>query len=155
MSFIKKIISGGQTGVDRAALDIAINRQIPCGGWCPEGRKAEDGTIPGKYPLEETEDENYQERTKKNITGSDGTLILCPENSMDDGTKLTYKLAKELEKPTFVADPADEDQIPHVIKWLLDENIHVLNVAGPRESKLRGIYKASEMFLDKLMNVFK
>lgn len=155
MGFLKKIISGGQTGADRAALDVAIDREIPCGGWCPMGRKAEDGQIPVMYPLQETGSSDYSTRTRKNIMDSDGTLILCPENAMDDGTKLTYQLCKELNKPLFIADPADEEQIPSVIKWLIKGNIHIVNIAGPRESKLKGIYKVSEMFLDKLMNVFQ
>lgn len=155
MGFLKKIISGGQTGADRAALDVAINHKVPSGGWCPKGRKAEDGPIPVRYPLQETESSDYSTRTRKNILDSDGTLILCPEDAMDDGTKLTCQLCKKLNKPLFIADPADEEQIPSVIKWLIKGNIHVVNIAGPRESKLKGIYKTSEMFLNKLINVFQ
>ena len=154
MGFINKIVSGGQTGADRAALDVAINHGIPCGGWCPKGKKAEDGQIPDRYPLRETETGNYRERTRKNILDSDGTLILCPEDEMDAGTQFTYQLCKEIKKPVYIADPADETQIPHVIKWLIRDNIHVVNIAGPRESNLKGIYEASELFLDKLLNIF-
>ncbi len=133
MGFLNKIISGGQTGADRAALDAAINHGIPHGGWCPKGRKAEDGRIPDRYPLRETDTDNYRERTRKNILDSDGTLILCPEDEMDAGTQLTYQLCKEIKKPVYIADPADETQIPHVIKWLIRDNIHVVNIAGPRK----------------------
>lgn len=152
MEFLKKIISGGQTGADRAALDVAINHGIPCGGWCPHGRKAEDGRIPDKYPLRETDTGNYKERTRLNIRDSDGTLILCPEDEMDAGTKLTHQFCHQMKKPLFVADPADETQIPHVIKWLTRDNIHIVNIAGPRESNLKGIYDASVLFLDKLLS---
>ena len=155
MGVINKIISGGQTGTDRAALDVAITHGIPCGGWCPAGRKAEDGRIPDRYPLRETDTDNYRDRTRKNILDSDGTLILCPEDEMDAGTLFTYRLCKEIKKPVYVADPADEIQIPHVIKWLIRDNIHIVNIAGPRESNLKGIYEASELFLDKLINVFQ
>ncbi|MCH7657333.1 MAG: putative molybdenum carrier protein [Bacteroidetes bacterium] len=152
MGFLKKIISGGQTGTDRAALDVAINHGIPCGGWCPYGRKAEDGRIPDKYPLYETDTDNYKERTRLNIRDSDGTLILCPENEMDAGTKLTFQLCKEIKKPVYIADPADETQLSHLIEWLVKEKVHVLNIAGPRESNMEGIYEASGLFLDKLLN---
>jgi predicted Rossmann-fold nucleotide-binding protein len=73
---IKRIISGGQTGVDRAALDVALELGIPCGGWCPKGRLAEDGSIDLRYPLKETNSSEYRERTEKNVEDSDGTLIL-------------------------------------------------------------------------------
>ena len=150
---IKKIISGGQTGADRAALDAAIKRSIPHGGWIPKGRKAEDGRIPDRYPLRETETDNYRERTQKNILDSDGTLILCPEDTMDAGTQLTYQLCKENKKPVHIANPAEKTQIPHVIKWLIRDNIHVVNIAGPRESNLKGIYETSGLFLDKLLDI--
>ena len=153
MGVINKIISGGQTGADRAALDVAINHGIPCGGWCPKGRKAEDGKIPDRYPLCETDTDSYRERTQKNILDSDGTLILCPEEKMDAGTQITYQLCKEIKKPICIADPADETQIPQVIKWLIKDNIQVVNIAGPRESNLKGIYEGSVSFLDKLLNV--
>ena len=155
MGFINKIISGGQTGVDRAALNVAISHGIPCGGWCPEGRKAEDGRIPDRYPLCETDTDNYRDRTRKNILDSDGTLILCPKDEMDVGTLFTYEFCKKIKKSVYVTDPADEIQIPHVIKWLIRDNIHIVNIAGPRESNLKGIYEASELFLNKLLDIFQ
>ena len=73
---LTRIVSGGQTGVDRAALDVALELSIPCGGWCPKGRKAEDGALPARYPLKETPSEEYAQRTTWNVRDSDGTLIL-------------------------------------------------------------------------------
>ncbi len=100
MSIFKniKIISGGQTGVDRAALDFAIKYNIECGGWCPKGRKAEDGEISLKYPLTETNSTDYPKRTKLNIQDSHATLILYLDK-FDPGTALTLKLCKEHNKP--------------------------------------------------------
>lgn len=88
-----KIISGGQTGVDRAALDAALQLGIPCGGWCPKGRKAKDGPIPDRYPLKETESGSYPVRTEMNVRDSDGTLILT-WGRPTGGTALTVRLAR-------------------------------------------------------------
>ncbi|MDO5579622.1 MAG: putative molybdenum carrier protein [Planctomycetia bacterium] len=131
---LKKIISGGQTGVDRAALDIAMEIDIPHGGWCPRGRRAEDGVIPDKYQLEETETKKYQTRTKRNIVDSDGTLIIFREQ-MSDGTKFTQTIAERLEKPLFIID-ANMPEIPieEFWSWVLSNNIEILNIAGPRLS---------------------
>lgn len=102
-----KIISGGQTGVDRAALDVAIEMKIPYGGWCPKGRLAELGTtIPTKYILQETTSAKFEERTKLNIRDSDGTLILVPETpiKVTDGTILTIEEVKFVHKPFLIID---------------------------------------------------
>ena len=104
---IEKIIAGGQTGIDRAALDVAIELNIPHGGWCPQGRLAELGqTIPEKYLLQETKTSDYSERTKLNIQDSDGTLILVPELplTIKDGTLLTIKQVEEKNKPHLIFD---------------------------------------------------
>ena len=91
---LSRIISGGQTGVDRAALDAALEYNFPCGGWCPKGRLAEDGIISQKYPLKETESSEYEVRTKLNVRGSDGTLILT-WGKPTGGTTLTVEFAKQ------------------------------------------------------------
>ena len=150
---IEKIISGGQTGVDQAALDIAIKFNIPHGGWCPKGRIAENGMIPLKYLLTETESSDYSIRTKLNIRDSDGTLILVPENlaKITSGTMMTIQVAKEKEKPYFIAELAEAQNIQSIVDWVYENNIKILNVAGPRESHYPGINQLSVKFLEKII----
>ncbi|TAK78497.1 MAG: molybdenum cofactor carrier [Gammaproteobacteria bacterium] len=147
-----KIISGGQTGIDRAALDVAIKLNIPHGGWCPKGRKAENGIIPDYYQLQETETDDYSERTKLNIRDSDGTLILVLTTSIKvtDGTILTIQEVKEKNKPYLIVDLSIKKDPESVVKWLADKNIKVLNVAGPRESQSPGIYHQGVGFLESI-----
>src|SRR3954465_11888189 len=95
------IISGGQTGADRAALDFAIAHGLPHGGWCPRGRRAEDGAIPPQYLLEETTQTHYAQRTRRNIRESDATLIFSIRPVVKGGTRLTMELARHLEKPVL------------------------------------------------------
>lgn len=151
---LKKIISGGQTGVDRAALDFILNNpqlKIACGGWCPKGRKAEDGIIPAKYPLKETNTSKYAERTELNVKYSDGTLIIFT-NTLDKGTLLTKKLAMKYNKPIYVYSGIKEKkEIKEIKKWLKIKNIKTLNIAGPRESNAPGIYKFTYHLLEKLL----
>ncbi|MFA7232406.1 MAG: putative molybdenum carrier protein [Victivallaceae bacterium] len=140
-----KIISGGQTGVDRAALDAAITLNLKNGGWCPRNRRAEDGRIDIKYPLTETETSFYQERTRKNVEDSDGTLILC-EGQLNRGTLLTVKHAQQQHKPLLVVNPSG-CTVENVLNWLTDNKIKVINIAGPRESTAPGIYAKSFNFI--------
>lgn len=145
-----KIVSGGQTGVDRAALDTALFLEIEHGGWCPRGRRAEDGRIDSVYQLVETDEADYAIRTEKNVLDSDGTLIFC-QGPVSGGTKLTVKLARRHRKPHLIinlaADDAESQQLDHVVKWIREQNIQVLNVAGPRESTANGIGQEVEKFL--------
>ena len=144
-------MSGGQTGVDRAALDVALALDVPCGGWCPKGRLAEDGRIPPRYPLSETTTEDDPERTLLNVRDSDGTLILT-RGAPVGGTALTRAFAEALGKPVFVADLASETATPpRVHEWIQREAIAILNVAGPRESAAPGIYKDAAAFLRALL----
>ncbi|NCB43398.1 MAG: hypothetical protein EOM59_12375 [Clostridia bacterium] len=133
---VKKVISGGQTGVDRAGLDAAIELGIEHGGYAPKGRKAEDGQIPAKYNLEELTRGGYPTRTKKNIKSSDGTVIFC-QGKPSTGTKLTVDYAKAMKKPCLVLD-LDAVIVPTAVErireWIARENIQILNVAGPRLS---------------------
>ncbi len=145
------IISGGQTGVDRAALDFALENGIKCGGWCPLGRSAEDGIIPVKYPLKESITSNYKERTRFNVRDSDGTIIIY-ENEMDKGTKLTLEIAHEIKKPVKTIN-LNEDQSTikaQLRTWITKNQVSVLNVAGPRESSSPGIYELTSTFFEKL-----
>ena len=137
---LKKIISGGQTGVDRAALDVALQLGLPCGGWCPKGRRAEDGPISLRYPLTETPSENYEQRTEWNVRDSDGTLILSINREISGGTAYTKECARRLNKPFLVIDLLEPLEASTVQAWLKTYDIHSLNVAGPREEKSPGIY---------------
>ncbi|PKO18727.1 molybdenum cofactor carrier [candidate division BRC1 bacterium HGW-BRC1-1] len=141
-----KIVSGGQTGVDRAALDLALELGIPCGGWCPNGRLAEDGPIPDSYPLTETTYSDYRVRTRKNIEESDATLVLTVGRPTG-GTALTVRLAQELRKPCLVVDLDQAADIARVVAWIEKNRVTILNVAGPRESKSSGVHGLALNFL--------
>ncbi len=145
-----KIISGGQTGVDRGALDAAYDLKFDTGGWCPSGRKSEDGPIDGKYELKETRTENYEERTRLNVTDSDGTLILH-FGQLEGGTLKTKEFASEQEKPVYEVDLSKEIDKDSVLTWIFRKQIHTLNVAGPRESEEKGIYSKSYKFIFEIL----
>jgi hypothetical protein len=147
-----KINSGGQSGVDRAALDFAMKFGIACGGWCPKGRKAEDGQIDKKYPLKEASDASYETRTKLNVQDSDGTLVLY-DGKLDDGTLLTAKLAQKLEKPLLKIDLSGEKDknSQKVSNWINFNYLEIINIAGPRESNSPGIYIETLHFLEELL----
>ena len=148
---VRKIVSGGQTGVDRAALDIALALGIPCGGWCPRGRGAEDGAIPARYPLQETGSHDYAERTSRNVIDSDGTLILAI-GALHGGTLLTAQLAEKSGKPCLVVDLASPPEPGKVDSWIRENQISVLNVAGPRESQHPGIHALAGGFLIEILS---
>jgi hypothetical protein len=146
---IERIVSGGQTGVDRAALDLALELGLPCGGWCPKGRKAEDGPIAPCYPLRETPSDDYAQRTEWNVRDSDGTLVLTV-GPPTEGTAFTVAVAARLKKPCLVVDLAEPMQADSVRSWLARHRIKALNVAGPRESKSPGIYQKARTALEKI-----
>ncbi len=147
---IRRIISGGQSGVDRAALDAALTAGLATGGWCPKGRKAEDGRIPDRYPLTETPSPRYEQRTRWNVRDSDATLILSPE-PLTGGTAYTREVCIRLHKPWFVADPQAPDAEVAVRDWLQRVRPATLNVAGPRESQHPGIHAAALALLQRLL----
>ena len=140
---IKKIISGGQTGADQAALDAAIKLGIPHGGWIPKGRKTEDGTLPDKYKLNEMPTGSYPERTEKNVIDSDGTVIIS-HGKLTGGSKLTDKLAEKILRPCLHVDlnktPAFIG-VSIISSWIDLHKIKILNVAGSRSSKDPDIYQ--------------
>lgn len=143
---VKAVVSGGQTGVDRAALDVALDLGIPCGGWCPRGRLAEDGVIAPRYPLRETPTPATKERTEWNVRDTDATLVLT-RGPAEGGTALTISLAEEHAKPLRVVDLRAAPDPLAVRDWLLAGGVGVLNVAGPRESEAPDIYDQACEFL--------
>jgi hypothetical protein len=147
-----QVISGGQTGVDRAALDVALNLGLPCGGWCPRGRKAEDGRIPDRYPLRETSSTSYLERTRRNIADADGTLIVVRGGIVSRGTRATADIAARARRPTFVVDLERPAKVDEVRRWIAENAIVVLNVAGPRESQAPGIHALASDYLRRLLS---
>lgn len=145
-----KIISGGQTGVDRAALDVALALGLECGGWCPRGRKAEDGRIPDRYPLRETPLVAYRQRTCWNIAEADGTLILTPDGKGGRGTELTRREARKQNKWTLDLALTDGFRCNALsfTDWIdALPRRPTINVAGPRESTAPGVYNAAAEFL--------
>ncbi len=154
---LKKVISGGQTGVDRAALDAAMEAGIPVGGYCPKGRLAEDGVIPEAYPLQELSSPEYHVRTEKNVAESDGTLIL-DKGPLSHGTKATYEYVLKHHKSCLVIKlgSGGMNEPIHVVKWIEGQHLKVLNVAGPRESKYsEGIYKEAYSYLEEVFRMLK
>lgn len=143
------IISGGQTGVDRAALNVALNLSIPCGGWCPRGRLAADGVIDKKYLLRETPSEKYSQRTEYNIRDSDATLIIASEPLLG-GTLLTRQLALQMNKPCLLIAPDQSDAAKSILTWLTAHRIRVLNVAGPRQTSAVDTEKQAEELLEEV-----
>ncbi len=150
-SAFEQVISGGQTGVDRAALDIALERGVPAGGGCPKGRKAEDGPLAPRYPLKETPSEEYRQRTEWNVRDSDGTLVLT-RGAPTEGTAYTIEVAKKSGKPCLVLDLTEGPNESAVKAWAHEHAVRVLNVAGPRESKFPGIYAQAAHFLRTILS---
>ena len=145
-----RVVSGGQTGVDRAALDAALDAGLAVGGWCPAGRWAEDGPIPARYPLRETARADPAERTRLNVRDSDVTLVLAP-GPLAGGTALTVRAARGLGRPVRVVDPAREGAHT-TATWITSLGAPlVLNVAGPRESEAPGVYGAARAWLGRLL----
>ncbi len=142
------IISGGQTGVDRGALDAALESGAPCGGWCPEGRMAEDGVIADRYPLKDLPGAGYTKRTRKNVEDSDATLVIV-FGEATGGTAKTVEFCHKLGKPMLVIDAAVvpiADAARDAASFLESRGVRQINVAGPRASgDARGYAYAREM----------
>jgi predicted Rossmann fold nucleotide-binding protein DprA/Smf involved in DNA uptake len=148
---VRKIISGGQTGVDRAALDVAIELGIPHGGWCPLGRLAEDGALAPHYQLQECESADYALRTKRNVISSTATLIVA-RGARSGGTLLTEQFSQKHGRPCFVVDLNRDSGLSQIRHWLGEQRVSILNVAGPRESSSPGIYGAARSLLLELFD---
>ncbi len=149
-----KIVSGGQTGADRAALDWAIKHQIPHGGWCPEGRMAEDGVIDAIYQLRELPGGGYRQRTKANVEDSDATLIVSVAPNLSGGSLATAKFGDQLRKPWLHVHPG-VDWKARIAGWLQRYAIHILNVAGPRASKEPDVAAFTQVVLDEVNRHFE
>lgn len=150
---LNKVISGGQTGVDRAGLDAAMAVGLPVAGCCPKGRRAEDGRTPGIYPLRELNQEQYHFRTELNVVDSDGTLIIN-KGALTQGTRKTYEYAVRHGRPCLVVQLEKPLPIEQVVAWIEDHQITTLNIAGPRESKFHGgIYREAQEYLQEFFRI--
>jgi hypothetical protein len=150
-----KIISGGQTGVDRAALDVALKHGIDCGGWCPAGRLDEFGRIPDEYPLRELETGGFTERTLQNVKDSDGTVIIHP-GQLSDGTEHTVRFCVELQRPHQLIDASKlstEEASKLIADFVRTNRIDALNVAGPRQSEWAEGYDYAFRALDRFLRL--
>ncbi len=150
------VVSGGQTGADRAALDWAIGVGMPHGGWCPRGRKAEDGPLATQYALQEMPSEDYGARTRQNVIDSDGTLIVNT-GELEGGTLKTIRIAEKLCKPHLLLQMdggVQEDNVRDFIFWTRRESIFKVNIAGPRASKRPDIYHLVRELLDQAAAAF-
>jgi hypothetical protein len=134
---VRKIVAGGQTGVDRAALDWAIAHGVPHGGWCPRGRRADDGRIAPHYALTETPRRAYAQRTEWNVRDSDGTLLVTIDMKLRGGSRRTAEFARELHRPFLHVSQTVPfaDCVEVVRQFVREQRIAVLNVAGSRASE--------------------
>lgn len=158
-SLIEKIVSGGQAGVDRGALEAALELGFPYGGYIPKGRRAEDGIVPLEF-LEMTEDtwEDYLHRTELNVINSDATLILSRTRELTGGTKRTAEFCEKYGKPYWIENPENPNETDRGFEFLYwieaefgDRGI-ILNVAGPRESKEAGIQAVTRSFIKSILS---
>lgn len=150
----QRVVSGAQTGVDRAALDVALELGIECGGWVPKGRLDEEGRIPAGYPgLEETATAEWNERTEANVRDSNGTLILS-RGRLTGGSRYTADVAGRLGRPCLhldLAELSEAEAVRRARAWIDTERVGVLNVAGPRASKDPGLYDVAATVLRGLL----
>jgi len=144
-----RLISGAQTSADRAALDFAINHGLPHGGWCPKGRRAEDGRIPPRYHLVETPSKDYEQRTRWNVRDSDATLIISNSPQLTGGSAYTRRGAERLDQPCLHVHPGNDD-LKLIKEFLERHRVKTLNIAGPRASTEPGITDYVTEVLERL-----
>lgn len=152
-----RIISGAQTGVDRAALDTALRNNVPCGGWCPRGRKAEDGIIPKSYPVHVLNEGGYDERTKKNVQDSDGTIIIY-FGKPSGGTEKTLLYCLNEKKPYLLLDGREVDTssaAERIIEFISMLAGGTLNFAGPRASEEPRAYEYTSVVINKFLQLYE
>jgi hypothetical protein len=145
-----RIISGGQTGVDRAALDVALRHGVECGGWCPAGRLDEFGKIPDHYPVQELQGAGFTERTLQNVKDSDGTVVIYPAE-LRGGTEQTVRFCVELKRPHHLIDASKisaEGAAKLIGDFVRKNKIGILNVAGPRQSEWPEGYAYASRMVD-------
>lgn len=138
-----KVVTGGQTGVDRGALDAALELNLQCGGWCPEGRLAEDGAIPEQYPLQELSGGDYRDRTRQNVVDSDGSAIIY-FGEIEGGTECTLDDCVQLAKPYQLIDGSGMQPgqaAKQIAEFVRERGVQTLNIAGPRASKIEKGHK--------------
>ena len=148
-----KIVSGGQTGVDRAALDVALKHGIQSGGWCPAGRLDEFGRIPDRYPLREMERGSFTDRTWQNVKDSDGTIIIYP-GTLTGGTEQTVRFCIQQHRPHLLIDASNtppDEAAKLIVDFVRKNQIGTLNVAGPRQSEWPDGYEYATRALNTLL----
>jgi hypothetical protein len=164
MKKLQKVISGGQTGVDQAALRAAMELDYRIGGWCPPGRVCEDGKIPPEYPLNETKSERSSQamniprsqRTEYNVRDSDATLVLKPTDIQNDpGTGWTIQCTRKYKKPCLCIDPYATDAEKSILEWLNETSVKTLNIAGPGERTAPGISHMVHYLLRRILSKIK
>jgi Circularly permutated YpsA SLOG family len=158
---MRKIVSGGQTGVDQAALRAAMACGLAIGGWCPPGRVSEDGAIPDIFQLKETPEECSQDvldiprsqRTEWNVRDSDATLVLWPGtfDKRDRGTRYSIDCARRYKKYLLICDPTEQHDVDKAIDWIIRNDIEILNVSGPSEGTSPGVGALAERFIRELL----
>jgi hypothetical protein len=143
---LKKIISGGQTGADRAALDVAMALGLECGGWCPAGRAADDGPIDPKYPLTEASEMDHTVRTGFNVRESDASLLIyC--GLLQGGTAYAVEMARHHQKPAKAIDLEGPPPPAEISDWIAEHGITTLHIGGQREASAPGMYARAYAYI--------
>lgn len=149
------LVTGGQTGIDRAVLDFCLEHRILCGGWCPADRRAEDGPIDPRYPVRPLPGAGYRERTRANVKETDATIILHP-GKLSGGTAYSARVARELGKPLLILDFSAIQTVEaadHILDFILQHRPSTVNFSGPRESEWEEGYGQCRLLLKRLFGI--